>query len=637
MKRPIQQRISKDPKILEAKLEDQFRELILKPTLKQSWYRRIRSTMVKLSLVQKVPNVVIIDGLDECGDEDTQIRILSTILSAYQQSPDFPLRFLICSRPESWIRETFAEEPLCQLSKVVVLDESFDPDSDITRFYLVHFQKIATSSKYDQVQFPSPWPSKEDLEALVARSCGQFIYAMTVIKFIKLANNHPIKQLRIILDNTPGPRPGTSPYHELDALYHVILITNPDREQVMDILAAIIVLEGYLKPTPACIELLLGMTPGEVALALRGMHSVLNIRGWTEEIVIYHTSFRDYLIEKSRSGEFHIDMDAQRRALARRWLYNISATKIQAYSFDQLYGEETNGFFTGWIDFCGSIPEPTREMLEDLRRLDLASLFFCKHTPIPKPPGGLPPAVNFRPTVSRAGPGWFQTFSGLDALVRRYPPEAIEEHNTDSADLVQELTAQFSERPKGFHLDRGSNVPLEDVQWTILLATGCSYQTHLTSVVDRTRHPRPSLYLIDCTCNHPVRTTGSVLGHFAYDQACVLLVFAFFSQFEALASKTDDEKAKSEVNGIFGNLVDSALLRHCRVDRDFMGRCQTFFESALSCSLLEMRSEEGEERRKGLLEWIETFPEDLVIQAEMLKTQVIALMPEEGRTYRVSD
>ncbi|KAK1234062.1 hypothetical protein PQX77_002741, partial [Marasmius sp. AFHP31] len=35
MKRPIQQKISKDPKILEAKLEDQFRELILKPTLKQ--------------------------------------------------------------------------------------------------------------------------------------------------------------------------------------------------------------------------------------------------------------------------------------------------------------------------------------------------------------------------------------------------------------------------------------------------------------------------------------------------------------------------------------------------------------------------------------------------------------------------
>ncbi|KAL0070381.1 hypothetical protein AAF712_002212 [Marasmius tenuissimus] len=248
MRSPIQQRISEDPRILEAKLEDQFRDLTITPTLKRRKRRRVWSLFSELSITRKASNIVVIDGLDECSGEDTQLRILSAIQSAFQESPRFPLRFLISSRPESWIREAFAAEPLRQLSQFISLDEAFAPDRDIMQYYRHHFREIAKSSKYRDVHFPESWPSEEELETLVRRSCGQFVYAAIVIKFVTLAFTHPISQLRIILDNTSDHRAGTSPYHELDALYHVILDANPDRQSVVLILAAIFILPPHLDP-----------------------------------------------------------------------------------------------------------------------------------------------------------------------------------------------------------------------------------------------------------------------------------------------------------------------------------------------------------------------------------------------------
>ncbi|KAJ8084916.1 hypothetical protein PM082_003693 [Marasmius tenuissimus] len=325
MRTCIEERISKDPKILEATLEVQFRELVMVPALTWNRQRYIWGAPA-------VPNVVVIDGLDECSDEETQLRILSIIQSAYQQDPHFPLRFLICSRPEAWIREAFAARGLGRLSKVVVLDENFKPDRDIRRYYLHHFQEIASSPKYNQLRFPNPWPSMRNLETLVERTCGQFVYASTVIKFIKLAFCHPILQLQIILDNVPHCRPGTSPYHQLDALYDLILSANPNYDDVLSILRAILRLPSDLQPSPAHIELFLGLPMGQVTLTLRAMHSVLDIRGWKDIIRIYHTSFRDYLVDRTRSRHFHIDLDTQTDlALTRQWLQSLATDKVRTY------------------------------------------------------------------------------------------------------------------------------------------------------------------------------------------------------------------------------------------------------------------------------------------------------------------
>ena len=68
VKGSINRRISSDPTILEVKLEEQFQELVLKPLAKRTWWRRVFDT---ISHQKKGPILVIIDGLDECNDEET--------------------------------------------------------------------------------------------------------------------------------------------------------------------------------------------------------------------------------------------------------------------------------------------------------------------------------------------------------------------------------------------------------------------------------------------------------------------------------------------------------------------------------------------------------------------------------------
>ncbi|KAJ8091708.1 hypothetical protein PM082_020943 [Marasmius tenuissimus] len=153
-------------------------------------------------------------------------------------------------------------------------------------------------SQRSQVQFPDQWPTSEDIENLVQMSRNRFVHVSTAIRFIELGYYHPVRQLQVILEGTSYV-PGASPYQELDALYHVILDANPYRENVLPVLATLLVTPPFLEPCPACIQLILGLPAGEVTLTLQVMSSVLDSYGWTNSTHMYYgddgEAFRDYL------------------------------------------------------------------------------------------------------------------------------------------------------------------------------------------------------------------------------------------------------------------------------------------------------------------------------------------------------
>ncbi|KAK1224856.1 hypothetical protein PQX77_012218 [Marasmius sp. AFHP31] len=322
----LNQRISDDPTILEATLEEQFVELVLKPSLS--------------GLESQSPMLIIIDGLDECKDVEAQRRILRAISSPYRQIPWTPLRFLICSRPESWIGQEFDALPLRRLTKRILLDVAFNFLADIKRYLEHEFKRIVSDPRFSQVQFPDPWPTDQVLECLARRSCGQFSYAKTVVKYVELDYFHPLEQLSRVLDNrsdshessSSSPSPSLSPFHELDVLYHTILtLAHPDYDQIRCILSAVILLPDYIPAiplSPVFIELLLGLLPGTLTITLRAMHAILRIRGKDDRIRVYHTSFVDFLLDKSRSGRFYIDKSREHHALVQSWLKALSHSKI---------------------------------------------------------------------------------------------------------------------------------------------------------------------------------------------------------------------------------------------------------------------------------------------------------------------
>ncbi|KAK1222440.1 hypothetical protein PQX77_014709 [Marasmius sp. AFHP31] len=389
LRRPIEGRVSKNSQILEARLEDQFHDLVIEPTRRwprQTWLQALLALLeavwatffTTLSLFASldvmwvlsvdrapvIPNVFIIDGLDECGpDDENQRRILSTFASLYRISPSSPLRFLICSRPESAIRRAFEREPLCLLTKRITLDESFSPSRDIELYYRHAFKEIRDSPDYARIPFSVPWPSSDDLEALLRRSSGQFVYATIAAKYIGRRCSNPIKQLSIILDRTPDPRQ-QSPLYELDCLYHTILSSHPDQSSLLPVLAAILLLHPFGAPSsPKFIELLLGLSPGEVDLILSPMHSVLkmysvlNLGAGDDLITVSHTSFTEFIHDPSRSGQFYIDKVAQRDTLAVHWLRVLAQQvrknpNIVLQPKDERHTYSDTTLFYSWADFC---------------------------------------------------------------------------------------------------------------------------------------------------------------------------------------------------------------------------------------------------------------------------------------------
>ncbi|KAK1215194.1 hypothetical protein PQX77_022211 [Marasmius sp. AFHP31] len=592
MRNCIEERISADPKILEASLEEQFRELVITPTL-----------MLSTERSQNAPaaaNIIIIDGLDECGEEATQLRILSIIESTYQQTPHFPLRFLICSRPEAWIREAFSDEALLQLSENVVLDDSPEAHKDVRRYYRHHFQEITTSQKYRQVQFPSPWPSVQDLNTLVKRSCAQFVYATTSVKFIKLAGGHPIIQLHLILQSTVKVQPSRSPYHDLDCLYQVILSANPIHDELILILVAILILPKHLaEPTPAVIEGVLGLPSGQVDLTLRGMYSVLKIGGWKDKIELYHTSFQDYLLDHTRSG---IDIAAQKHIIACRWLQSLSIDRLQGLSNGRFY-DLLCFHATGWIPLCMSIPQPTQDLLDNLWSVDLGAVFGW--------------GIDL-------GETWTEVLdvNALVPWVKKYPC-----CGTSEVELVEALVHRLQGLPRCFHLvwPPGVEPQHKDMYRIAEHATECPCCLGTGNI----NWDQQSVLLLECHCDLSGEQESHNPQHIAYQDACMEYAKALTSKFAEMIAQGDREEAGSgaKLEWIFRNFVESALLKHCRLGTELFLLCQTFFKVAAVFNLVGgIHGGDPLVRGKAnLLEWIESFPNKFTEEGKALKAQVLAL------------
>jgi hypothetical protein len=264
--------------------------------------------------------LIILDGLDECHDKATQqliLRLLYETITVHR----LPLRFLIGSRPESHIRDSFDQESLYTVTRRVVLDEKFDPGRDIQVILQDGFAKIrAKNSILSHVE--QPWPKEGIIDLLVQRSSGQFIYPATVLKFVGADFCSPTKQLALVL------KPDPTAFSDLDQLYTQILSVYPSTVNIVQILGFIIASYQNLLEV---IEDILGMEEGELKLVLRGLSSLMENendenkengeclnKGVKGVIRFAHSSFNDYLFNSSRSGPFHVNQQEYENQLTIR-------------------------------------------------------------------------------------------------------------------------------------------------------------------------------------------------------------------------------------------------------------------------------------------------------------------------------
>jgi len=305
----------RDPMIFSRTLLTQFRSLIIDPL--SSYF----------GSQQTSPFVIIIDGLDECNDEAMQQDILATILEVVTSST-LSLRVLICSRPENKITASFGSARMSAVLARLYLGDEYHADADINLYLRDQFDEIKTNHIYKKT-LPDSWPNAAIIDKLVEKSSGQFIYAATVVKYVKSSRHRPQQRLDAVLNLRPPFK--DLPFTELDALYTHILSKADDISMVLQILAFSLLYPNF---SIYDIEIILDLEPGDLKVALCDLGSLVEIISAhsthsmqpISTIRVLHASLADFLLDPHRSQQLCIDLVSHRSRHICKIIHKISGT-----------------------------------------------------------------------------------------------------------------------------------------------------------------------------------------------------------------------------------------------------------------------------------------------------------------------
>ncbi|CUA76106.1 WD repeat-containing protein on Y chromosome [Rhizoctonia solani] len=286
--------LEEEPDLSSKHIQKQFERLLRDP-LQQS--------------VDAIPDnlVVIIDALDECEDH-AGIELILDLL--FQHAQTLPLKIYVTSRPEPEI-----------YNKMKLNSHARE---------LIHLHEVEKSlvqadiELYLQAELTIVSPSASDMDELVQRSGALFIYAATLVRYIKSGKRlaDPHDRLRSVLDMAYE----TTKHHtQIDALYTAILNSalNDVELEVKEANNIWAVLRTVLfAQEPISIDTISSLSginnPTRVLSAIQPLRSVLHQSEQTGVVSTLHASFPDFMFASERSGSYFCDTAKHSQALAER-------------------------------------------------------------------------------------------------------------------------------------------------------------------------------------------------------------------------------------------------------------------------------------------------------------------------------
>jgi hypothetical protein len=242
------------------------------------------------------PMVIIIDALDECDNKQQIAEFIDIVASAFQESQiPLPLRFFFTSRVEEHIQGKFAASPALDVTYCLNLQE-FSADNDIHTFLRSRFHSIYQQKRRQMGNISPPWPPLRNLEELVEKSAGSFIFAFTLVNFVNDGSDLPHRKLQAALQHHAG----------LDLLYTQVLQSALHSCHFTRVLQAIITITSPVSITDlAC---LLQIEGGDVIHALQGVQSIIMVPEDDKQPVwLLHTSLQDFLTTQAQSQHLFIN------------------------------------------------------------------------------------------------------------------------------------------------------------------------------------------------------------------------------------------------------------------------------------------------------------------------------------------
>ena len=343
----IVQCIDTDPLVFKKSVRSQMDAMVISP-IRQAIVTSKLSGSNAASL--PLPNVIVIDGLDECKGDSLQTELLKALehLARSLTAVGFPLRVIVTSRPEWTIWSAVeANGHISTLTRHLKLADEYDATEDIRRYVMRHLGEIASMTRDPRVRARGGWPVQEDVDALVHNASGQFIYVVVALNYIGERHSSPVDRLKTVLSWSPAEgKHQAHPLSPLDALYAGILENAQEAYEEFEHssgVESIVMLirlhqfnkgarfkdrqgKGLSLDLPG-FEAFLGMQDGETYGLISDMRSLLTIRegGQTiaastpqeedekhplpvgyDHIHFYHKSLLDFLDDPTRAGELHV-------------------------------------------------------------------------------------------------------------------------------------------------------------------------------------------------------------------------------------------------------------------------------------------------------------------------------------------
>jgi hypothetical protein len=261
------------------------------------------------SLRTSPPNtlVLVIDALDECGDNQGRNLILTGLFNACSRAKW--LKVIITSRQEQDIEKSFKRlEHTCRyLSKD--LKEDDNAESDIRLFVQRKFSVIAQMRYLDD-----NWPGEDRRGDIVSRSGGLFIFVDTLWRLLKDDFNPDIRLMNA-LSGTSGDA-----LSSLYALYSTAIESKVRRntEEFRAAMEVIITVGQYRPLCDESVAQLAGLSPNVVKALVDELSSLLyrdiNMNGG---IRVRHLSMIDFLTGSERLPELRIKPEHANRLVGR--------------------------------------------------------------------------------------------------------------------------------------------------------------------------------------------------------------------------------------------------------------------------------------------------------------------------------
>jgi hypothetical protein len=181
--------LSKDPTILGKGLALQFKQLLVEP---------FSTIMIQSACTTPKPVVVVLDGLDQYHDKQVQCEIVR-LIGRYSQRDDFPLMWIISSRPEWHLVHleppvACIHENLCYLGR-----------RDVEIYIKDGLRKIAQTYP-ELIEAWGTWPKGGDVYRLIKGAGDLFTVAKSILDFISSPKySDPSLRLCLLLNFIANP------------------------------------------------------------------------------------------------------------------------------------------------------------------------------------------------------------------------------------------------------------------------------------------------------------------------------------------------------------------------------------------------------------------------------------------------